>query len=249
VFVRKQNYQLKPLSFMENLIKFDEVNNKIITIRNQSVILDSDVAALYGVQTRDINKSVANNLDKFPEGYVFELTPNEKQEVIKICENLNTSVQSGVVENFHNLEYTPSMAHFGKIKLSPTLPKAFTEKGLYMLATILKSPQATQTTITIVETFAKLRELSNNLIALSSADVEVIEPEVIEKTGGLFNEVFFSGLPTSAETSFEFNLGVMKGKRVVKSEGKDAATMQNKIDKLEQTIEKMSRQLETLISN
>ena len=240
---------------MENLIKFDEVNNKIITIRNQSVILDSDVAALYGVQTRDINKSVANNLDKFPEGYVFELTPNEKQEVIKICENLNTSVQNGVVENFHNLEYTPSMAHLGKIKLSPTLPKAFTEKGLYMLATILKSPQATQTTITIVEAFAKLRELTNNLAILNSIDTEIIEPEVlestIEKTGGLFNELFFSGTPTSAETSVELNLGLAKVKRTVKSEANPNALhntqiIHNEIDDLKKMIAKMNDRLERL---
>jgi hypothetical protein len=77
--------------------------------------LDSDVALLYGVETRDINKSVKNNPDKFPDGYIISLSKKEKAEV---------------VENFH---------HLNSLKFSPTLPKAFTEKGLYMLATILKS--------------------------------------------------------------------------------------------------------------
>jgi hypothetical protein len=106
---------------MSDLVKFDEVENKIIALRDQKVILDSDVAILYGVETRDINKAVKNNPDKFPDGYTFELTKDEKTEV---------------VENFHNL---------AKLKFSPQLPKAFTEKGLYMLATILKSKFVTFT--------------------------------------------------------------------------------------------------------
>ncbi|KAF3983514.1 MAG: ORF6N domain-containing protein [Methylococcales symbiont of Hymedesmia sp. n. MRB-2018] len=61
----------------------------IIELRSQKVILDSDVAKIYGVETRDINKAVKNNLDKFPNGYIFELEENEKQDV---------------VENFHHLE-------------------------------------------------------------------------------------------------------------------------------------------------
>ena len=56
-----------------NIVKFSDINEKIISIRGNNVILDSDVAVLYGVETRDINKSVRNNLNKFPEGYVFEL--------------------------------------------------------------------------------------------------------------------------------------------------------------------------------
>jgi hypothetical protein len=59
------------------LIKLNDVDSKIITIRDQKVILDSDVAALYGVETRDINKSVKNNPDKFPNGYIIELDRKE----------------------------------------------------------------------------------------------------------------------------------------------------------------------------
>ena len=157
---------------MNELINFDDVNNKIITIRNQNVILDSAVAQLYGVETMRINEAVKNNPDKFPEGYVFELNPKEKQEAITFFENPNTSSQRHVIENFDNINSKPPVAHLEKIKRSPTLPKAFTEKGLYMLATILKSPQATQTTIAIVETFTKIRELSR-MVTLKEKNIEL----------------------------------------------------------------------------
>ncbi|GHT57004.1 hypothetical protein FACS18945_0160 [Bacteroidia bacterium] len=98
-------------------ITFNDVQDKIITIRDKNVLLDSDVAALYGVETMRINEAVKNNPAKFPEGYILELSKEEKAEVIEIFDN-------------------------PKIKFSPALPKAFTEKGMYMLATILKAVEA-----------------------------------------------------------------------------------------------------------
>ena len=62
---------------MKTLIGFEEIEDKIITLRGQKVLLDRDVAALYGVETRDINKSVKNNPDKFPKGYIIELNDSE----------------------------------------------------------------------------------------------------------------------------------------------------------------------------
>ena len=121
------------------LIKQDDVESKIVNIRDRQVIVDSDVAELYGVETRDINKSVKNNPNKFPEGYIIELNKNEKHEL---------------VENFHQ---------FGSLKHSSVLPKAFTEKDLYMLATILKSTKATKTTLSIIETFSKVKEIAKTL--------------------------------------------------------------------------------------
>ena len=120
---------------MEDYQQMEAVNNRIITVRGQQVIIDRDVAELYGVATRDINKSVKNNPDKFPEGYVITLQGDEKQQL---------------VENFDR---------FDSMKHSTVAPKAFTEQGLYMLATILKSSLATQTTIAIIETFTKIRTL------------------------------------------------------------------------------------------
>jgi len=102
---------------IEGEITLNDVQNKIITIQNKNVLLDSDVAWLYGVNTNDVNQAVKRNSDKFPEGYIIVLTDSEKKEVATNCGN-------------------------PKIKFSPALPNAFTEKGLYMLATILKSERA-----------------------------------------------------------------------------------------------------------
>ena len=97
------------------------VKSKIIVVRNTKVIIDTDVAELYGVKTKEINQAYKNNPDKFLIDYVIILSKEEKIELVK---------------NFDHLQ---------KLKYSSQSPKAFTEKGLYMLATILKSPQATQT--------------------------------------------------------------------------------------------------------
>ncbi len=92
-----------------------EVESEIITLRDQQVILDSDVAELYGVETKRINEAISNNPEKFPKGYVLKLDNQE----------------------FNKLRSKFSTAKFQKTRQAP---KAFTEKGLYMLATILKSP-------------------------------------------------------------------------------------------------------------
>ena len=99
------------------------IEEKLITIREKQVLLDRDVAFLYGVETKRINEAVKNNPDKFPDGYVINLK--------------NEEWQIQLVENFDRLRIT---------KHSTVIPKAFTEKGLCMLATILKSPKATETT-------------------------------------------------------------------------------------------------------
>lgn len=96
------------------MIKIEDVQDKVLQLRNENVIIDSDVATLYGVETKRINEAVKNNPEKFPEGYVFKLTQQEKTEV---------------VENFD---------HLNQLKFSKVEPRAFTERGLYMLATILK---------------------------------------------------------------------------------------------------------------
>jgi hypothetical protein len=95
---------------MSNIVKFDNVEDKVLEIRGAKVILDSDLAELYGVETRDINKAVKNNPDKFPAGYLIELSKDELDD----------------------LRWKFSTAKFSKTRV---MPKAFTEKGLYMLAT------------------------------------------------------------------------------------------------------------------
>ncbi|MDR1950610.1 MAG: hypothetical protein LBP96_00090, partial [Bacteroidales bacterium] len=103
--------------------------------------------------------------------------------------------------------------------------------------TILKSDQAIDATIGIVEAFAKLKQLQANLAALNTMEPEVIEPEIVESTGGLIKDLFFSHFPTtSSETSLEFNVGVIKGKRTLKSE---SPAIQNELEVLKKRIEQL----------
>jgi len=113
-----------------------DVDSKIIEIRGRKALLDSDVALLYGVQTKEVNQAVGNNPDKFPAGYVISLKDNELQ-------SLRSKFLTANVNEIQNSRSKFTATNLSK---SRVLPKAFTEKGLYMLATILKSPQATETT-------------------------------------------------------------------------------------------------------
>ena len=178
---------------MNHVVRMEEIQGLIIELRGEQVLIDADVAALYGVETKEINRAVSNNPEKFPDGYVFELSEAEKSEVVK---------------NFHHLE---------KLKFSPHLPKAFTEKGLYMLATILKSKQATKTTLMIIETFAKIRALTRTIKSLSIEKNENEKRGLMQRSGELIAEVLDSDLQTTdTETSVEINFAVLKFKHTVK---------------------------------
>jgi hypothetical protein len=173
-------------------ITYDQVKSKIIEIRKQKIILDSDIAILYGVETRDINKAVKNNPNKFPENYIFALKKSEKLEL---------------VENFHR---------FNSLKHSTTLPKAFTEKGLYMLATILKSPQAVDTTIAIIETFAQIKELTQTVYSFAKAKTDKEQVKIFENSTGIVTNLLDNELIVSQqETNFKFKLPFLEISRKV----------------------------------
>jgi len=171
---------------MKSLLKLEDVENKIIIIRDTPVLLDSDVAELYGIETKDVNRAVKNNPEKFPEGYIFEINSNEKNELVK---------------NFHQFE---------QLKHSSANPKAFTEKGLYMLATILKSKKAIETTLAIVETYAKFRELTTIAAdMIKTPDDSEKQAKFMQKTNELLTDVITKELKTTAtETTFEFKSDV-----------------------------------------
>ncbi len=180
---------------MDSIVKFETVESRILDIRDQKVILDSDLAELYGVETRDINKAVKNNPSKFPDGYLMELTGDE-------LDDLRGKISTA------------------KIAKTRVMPKAFTEKGLYMLATILKSPQAVQTTFAIIETFAKLRELSRNIKSLSTVQDKDEQQGLMKKSGEIIAELLEDDLQTSeTETAFEINFAVLKFKHTIKKKG------------------------------
>jgi len=182
---------------MKAIIRLEEVESKIIEIRKQKVLLDSDVAELYGVETRDINQAVKNNPDKFPANYVLVLTKSDLED----------------------LRWKFSTTKLSKTR---TLPKAFTEKGLYMLATILKGSKATQTTLTIIETFAKIKELTRNVKMLSEIKDDKNKKNLLQKSGEIIAEILDNDLELNeTETSIEFNFAVLKFKHTIKKK-KDA---------------------------
>ena len=175
-----------------SIVKFESIEDKIIELDGEKVILDSDVADIYGVETKRINEAVKNNIEKFPESYMFELTTGQ----------------------LSNLRSKISTAKFSKTR---ALPKAFTEKGLYMIATVLKSPKAVDATFTIIETFAKIRQLSRSIKELSSIQDKITQKTLMQKSGELIAEILDDDLVVSdSETTIELNFAVLKFKHTVK---------------------------------
>ena len=175
-----------------DIIKIENIADLIFEIRNKKVIIDSDVANIYGVETKRINEAVKNNPEKFPYDYIIQIDQDEWDQ---LKSKFSTSIKGGKVK----------------------LPKAFTEKGLYMLATILKSKNATQTTISIIETFAKTRELSRNVKELSTTQDKQKQQNLMQKSGEIIADILDDGLEADeSETTIELNLAVLKFKHTIK---------------------------------
>lgn len=170
-----------------------EVEDKIAVIRNQEVIADADVAALYGVLTKEVNQAVRNNPDKFPMHYMFELTSNELQDLRSKILTSNVSVMNR----------------------KPT--KVFTERGLYMLATVLKGERARNITFAIIETFAKVRELKRELLELHSETDKQKQASKMKHFGEVLSDIVMPDLQTQeTESSLEINFFIGKLKHTVK---------------------------------
>ena len=183
-----------------SIVTTKDVEERIIILRNQRVLMDCDVAELYGVQTKEVNQAVKNNPKKFPYGYIFILDKYEKEEVVKNFDRLN------------------------KLKFSKVQPTAFTDRGLYMLATILKSERAANTAIAIVDTFAQVRELARTMEALQVVDDGGLQQKsLLQKTGDILAEVIGHNLSTrTTETEIELNFAVVKIKhKIIRKEDKD----------------------------
>jgi len=177
-----------------NIIK--HIENRIISINDQMVMIDSDVADLYEVETKRINEAVKNNPEKFPSGYIIEV---EEDDWALLKSKFSTSIKGGKTK----------------------LPKAFTEKGLYMLATILKGSVATQTTLAIIETFAKIRELGRNIRLLSNQSNEEAKKPLLQKSGELIAKILDDDLNLSeTETTIEINFAILKFKHTIKKDKK-----------------------------
>ena len=119
----------------EVTIPEETINHKILMVRGQKVILDRDLAELYGVDTKRLNEQVKRNGNRFPDNFMFELSKEEKDELVANCD------------------------HLAKLKFSPVLPKVFTEHGILMAANVLNSDRAIQVSIQIIELFVRMRRI------------------------------------------------------------------------------------------
>ena len=117
------------------IVPVEKIERSILFIREEKVMLDVDLANLYGVTTKRLNEQVKRNRNRFPEDFMFQLTEKEKAEVVANCD------------------------HLKMLKFSPHLPYVFTEHGAIMLATVLNSSVAVHASIQVVRAFIKLREM------------------------------------------------------------------------------------------
>lgn len=170
------------------------------------MLIDKDVAHLYGIETKRVNEAVKNNPEKFPEGYVIYLDEEETEFLRSKFSTVET--RNEPVENFDR---------FQKLKHSTVRPKAFTDKGLYMLATILKSPKATETTIAIIETYSKLKQFSKAIQSISVNQNENSKQDLMQKGNEFLSEILSEELQVNeTETSIELNFALLKLKHIVK---------------------------------
>ncbi|MCQ2293997.1 MAG: ORF6N domain-containing protein [Bacteroidaceae bacterium] len=174
------------------LISTEDVASHMMSIRNQNVLLDRDVAMLYGVETRIVNQAVRNNPEKFPDGYILQLDEQESEQLRSKILMLDKGTGRG---------------RYSKYKF-----KAFTERGLYMLATILKSPQAVQTTLAIIDTFTQARQLARTMESLQEvSDGGEEQKSLLQKTGEILADIVGNNLSTAtSETEIELNFAVVK---------------------------------------
>ena len=116
-------------------IPMERVEDRILSIRGHRVMLDADLAELYGVQTKALNQAIKRNAERFPEDFAFRLTTEEKKELVTNCDR------------------------FGQLKHSTVFPLAFTEHGAIMAASVLNSPRAIEVSVYVVRAFVKMREV------------------------------------------------------------------------------------------
>ena len=120
---------------MANLVPAEVIEQRIFLIRGEKVMIDRHLAELYGVDTRSLNQAVKRNMERFPEEFMFQLTADEREKVITFCDNLSP------------------------LRFARTLPYAFTEQGVAMLSSVLRSRRAVQVNIQIMKTFVQLRRM------------------------------------------------------------------------------------------
>lgn len=186
-----------------SLIDTETVRSRMVVVRGCPSLLMNDVAAIYDVEPREVGQAVKNNPMKFPEGYVIDLTKEEAD-----------SLKS----KFLILETKGGRGRYSKRGY-----KVFTEKGLYMLATILKGERATRATLAIIETFAQVRSLKRDLLALNQPETKERRSLMHRFGETLLNVVMPDPDINETQASLELNFLVGKVKYTVRRVRKGGA--------------------------
>ncbi len=154
------------------VVSVEAVQSRIVALRGQKVLLDADLAAIYGVPTKRLNEQAKRNARRFPEDFAFQLTLEEKAEVVANCD------------------------HLRRLKFSPVLPNAFTENGAIMAANFLNSPQGLRMSVIVVRAFVKMRELAQQLKELEAkltSRLDVHESAIVEVLQRIMDILLRSG--------------------------------------------------------
>ena len=187
---------MKKKSGASGAIDIAAVQSRMLTIRNQQVLLDRDVAALYGVETKALNQAVKRNAERFEEGYLFQLDAHE-------------------VENWKSQIVTSNLSEreIASLKMGiRRAPYAFTERGLYMLSTILNSDRAVRATKAIIETYAQVRSIVRDMEAIQTEKAGSPEQaNLLTRVGHKLAGLIGDNLSTaSRKTTIELNLALLK---------------------------------------
>jgi hypothetical protein len=145
------------------------IQDKIFEIRGQRVMLDFDLAAMYGIETRTLNQAVKRNIERFPEDFMFQLTKGEL-EILK-----SQIVISNVVDNQDDRNWKSQIVTSNFVKMGlRKAPYAFTENGVAMLSSVLRSPLAIQVNIGIMRAFTEFRRMAS-LLALPNNNADIAQ--------------------------------------------------------------------------
>lgn len=173
----------------------DSIKTKIYTIRGMQVMLDSDLAELYGVETKNLNRAVNRNSERFPSNFMFQLTEEEYQSLRSQIATSSSSgslrFQIGTIDDEESLRSQVVTLENGRGKHRKYLPYVFTEQGVAMLSAVLRSQTAVQMSIHIINAFVEMRKfISNNALIFQRLDsLEQKQTKTDEKVEAIFNAI------------------------------------------------------------
>ncbi|MBI4778893.1 ORF6N domain-containing protein, partial [Candidatus Falkowbacteria bacterium] len=174
------------------MIPFDRIESKILRLRGQKVMMDYDLAVLYGVETKKLNQAVKRNLERFPDDFMFHLTKDEANLISRFATLNLVSRSQFVTLNGKNSENKQnSRSQFATLKTKhgkniKYLPYAFTEQGVAMLSSVLKSKRAVEVNIAIMRIFVNIRKFISSYEGLAMKIAE-LEKKYDVKIGRIMN--------------------------------------------------------------